>query len=212
MALLQKWLEPSVGDQEGTERFRHMPISIKGTFKYTAMVGGIVAVAALPLIAEGHRFPFEFGLACGIGASMAAFALSYRFIERATNAGGKSVAFIGIGLKYFIYLGVMYTMTALFGVWPGIGSAVGCLTAPAAVIILNVAVPKLRKLRGKGSEDECRQYIYESHMRGADGALRYVFMRGAFIEMASGGRIYMTHRRFRRLAEIRRVPQRKAAL
>jgi hypothetical protein len=66
-------------------------------------------------------------------------------------------------------------------------------------------VPKLRKLRGRAPGDEGRQYIYESPMRGADGALRYVFIRGSYMEKAYGGRIYMTHRRFRRLAAIRRA-------
>jgi hypothetical protein len=55
-------------------------------------------------------------------------------------------------------------------------------------------------------DNELRQYIYEPHTRSRDGALRYVFMSGAYMEKAYGGRIYTTHRRFRKLAAIRRTP------
>ncbi|MDR2162724.1 MAG: hypothetical protein LBO70_02085 [Clostridiales Family XIII bacterium] len=187
-----------------------MNIAIKGTLKYAAFVGVAVALATLPLGVHGHWLPFAAGLACGIGASMAGFAVMYRFIEAAGAAGGRSFAFTGIGLKFFIYIGAMFTMTALFGLWPGIGTAAGCLTMPVAIIIRNAALPHLRAMRGQAPEDADREYIYETHTRGADGALRYVFIRGSYMETASKGRVYMTHRRFRKLVAIRRASEGEA--
>jgi hypothetical protein len=189
-----------------------MTISIKGTFKYAAITGAVAVAAILPFTAEEHRLPFAVGFVCGVGASMAGFVVMYRTVGSASAAGGKGVIFAGIGLKLFIYMGVMFTMTALFGFWPGIGAAAGCLAMPVATIIRGVAAPKLRRLRGLPREDEYRQYIYEPHMRGADGALRYVFIKGSRMEAASGGRVYKTHRRFRKLAAIRRaIPGERAA-
>jgi hypothetical protein len=184
-----------------------MNILIKETIKCIPIIGAVIAVIALPLFAYGLWPSFALGLACGMGASIAGFLVAYKFTERAVNTGSRGAAFAGVMLRMLIYLSVMSVMTAMFGLWPGIGSAAGCLTAPVAVIARNMLAPKLRKLRGRASGDEDRRYIYESHMRGADGALRYVFMRGSYMEKAYGGRIYMTHRRFRRLAAIRRASE-----
>jgi hypothetical protein len=139
---------------------------------------------------------------------MVGFAAVYRLTERAADTGSRGAAFAGIALRFLIYFGVMAVATAMFGLWSGVGSAVGCLTAPLAIIFQNTALPKLRRARGLSSSvaaSEKREYIYEPHMRGADGALRYVFMRGSYMEAASKGRVYMTHRRFRKLAAIRVV-------
>jgi hypothetical protein len=179
------------------------------------MIGAAIALAALPLSAYGLWAPFASGLACGTAAAMAGFAVACVCTERAVATGSRGAAFAGIGARIFIYLGAMSSMTFLFGMWPGVGAAAGCLAAPLAIIVRNVAVPRLRgrlartpggrnSVRsGDKSSSEGRQYIYEPHIRGADGALRYVFIGGPSMEKASGGRIYITHRRFRRLAAIR---------
>jgi hypothetical protein len=116
------------------------------------------------------------------------------------------VAFAGLGLRMIIYFCVMAAVTATLGLWPGIGSAVGCMTVSAALLFRHIALPKLRKARGlppDSSDPASRRYFYEAHIRGDDGALRYVFIPGSSMERASGGRIYMTHRRFRKLVAIR---------
>jgi hypothetical protein len=177
-----------------------MDILIRGTFKCIPVTGAVIAIIALPLFAYGLWLSFAVGLVCGTGASVVGFFVAYKFTERAVNTGSRGAAFAGVMLRMLIYLCVMSVITATFGLWPGIGSAAGCLTAPIAVIARNMLAPKLRKLRGQAPEDENRQYIYEPHMRSANGALRYVFIRGSYMERAYGGRIYMTHRRFRRLA------------
>jgi hypothetical protein len=182
---------------------------MKGTLKFIPAVGGVIAVATLPLLAYGWWLPFAGGLACGTGAAAAGFLLAYKLLERAVTTGNKGAAFAGLGLRIFIYLCVMSVTTLAFGLWAGIGAAAGCLTVPIAIIIHNIAAPKLRGIfvkRGPSSDEEGRQYIYEPHMRRADGAMRYVFMSGSYMEKAYGGRVYMTHRRFRKLAAIRRVP------
>ncbi|MDR1042413.1 MAG: hypothetical protein LBL54_00730 [Clostridiales Family XIII bacterium] len=182
-----------------------MDILIKGTLKCIPIIGAVIAVIALPLCAYGLWPLFALGLVCGVGASVAGFVVAYKCTAHAMNTGSRGAAFAGVMLRMLIYLCVMSVMTATFGLWPGIGSAAGCLTAPLAVIARNMLVPKLRQLRGRASDSDDRQYIYEPHMRGADGALRYVFIRGSYMEKAYGGHIYMTHRRFRRLAAIRRA-------
>jgi hypothetical protein len=182
-----------------------MDILIKGTIKCIPVIGAVMAAVALPLCAYGLWPPFAIGLVCGMGASVAGFLVAYKCTERAMNTGSRGAAFAGVMLRMLIYLCVMSVMSATFGLWPGIGSAAGCLTAPLAVIARNMLVPKLRKLRGQAPDDEDRLYIYEPHMRSANGALRYVFIRGSYMEKAYGGRVYTTHRRFRRLAAIRRA-------
>jgi hypothetical protein len=186
-----------------------MTISIKGTLKITAIICAVCVAITLPLISLGLWPAFAGGFLCGAGASAAGFAVVYRFTERAVAVGRVGVAFTGLGLRLALYLGVMTVMTALFGVWPGIGAAAGCLACPAAIIIQAVAAPKLRKLRGMATDDD-RRYFYEPHLRDPDGALRYVFLKGAYREKISGGRVYVTHRRFRKLAAIRRVQSGKA--
>jgi hypothetical protein len=177
-----------------------MNILVKGTLKYIPLIGAVMAAIALPLCAYGLWPSFAVGLVCGAGASVAGLVVAYKFTEHAMNTGSRGAAFAGVMLRMLIYLCVMSVMTATFGLWPGIGAAAGCLTAPIAIIVRNMLAPKLRKLRGQAPEDEDRRYIYEPHMRGANGALRYVFIRGSYMERAYGGRVYMTHRRFRRLA------------
>jgi hypothetical protein len=181
-----------------------MDMLIKGTLKYIPVTGAVMALAALPLCAYGLWPLFAVGLVCGMGASAIGFLVAYKFTERAVNTGRVGAAFAGIVLRMLIYLGIMSVMTAAFGMWPGIGSAAGCLTAPAAIIARNMLAPKLRKLRRRASGGDDgqgdRHYVYEPHTRGADGALRYVFIRGSYMEKAYGGHVYMTHRRFRKLA------------
>jgi hypothetical protein len=183
-----------------------MDILIKGTLKYIPIIGAAIAAATLPLFAYGLWLPFAGGLACGIGAAAAGFVVACKLMSRAVATGSRGAAFSGVVMRMLIYLLAMSVVTAAVGLWPGIGSAAGCLTAPAAVIVGNILVPKLRRLRGRPTGEEDRQYIYETHIRGANGALRYVFIRGSYMEKAYGGRVYMTHRRFRRLAAIRRAP------
>jgi hypothetical protein len=164
-----------------------------------------MAVASLPLAGYGLWLPFAGGLACGTGAAALGFFSAYKFMERAIATGSRGSAFAGIGLRLFIYLAAMASMTMAFGLWAGLGSAAGCLTAPVSIIICNVAVPRFRARAGGPSGEDDTRYIYEPHMRDAYGDLRYVFMRGTYMERASGGRIYMTHRRFRKLAAVRRA-------
>jgi hypothetical protein len=164
----------------------------------------------LPLISSGLWPAVAGGLLCGTGVAAAGFAIVYRSTERASATGRVGVAFTGIGLRLMLYFIVMAAMTALFGMWSGIGAAAGCLVCPVAVIIQAVVAPKLRKFRGMTTDDDDRRYVYEPHQRDADGALRYVFIKGAYREKASGGRVYKTHRRFRRLAAIRRSQDGKA--
>jgi hypothetical protein len=192
-------------DERVKERasFLRMNTMLKETLKYIPIVAAVIAIAVTPLATRGLWLPFAGGLACGTGAAAAGFAATCTLMERAVNTGSRGAALSSVVLKLVLYLGVMAGMTIAFGLWPGLGSAAGCLTAPIAVILRNVAAPKFRKLRGKPSGDEDRRYIYEPHARGADGALRYVFIRGTYMEKASGGRIYMTHRRFHKLAAIR---------
>lgn len=165
-----------------------------------------MAAIALPLFAYGLWPPFAVGLLCGTGASAFGLIIACKFTERAMATGSKGAAFAGVIVRMLLYLCVMAVVTAALGLWPGIGSAAGCLTAPAAIIVRNILAPKLRGLRGRAPEDEGRQYIYEPHTRGADGALRYIFIRGPLMERAYGGRVYMTHRRFRKLAALRAAP------
>jgi hypothetical protein len=152
---------------------------------------------------------FGAGLLCGAGAAIAGFALTYLSAERATKAGRPGLAFVGIGLKFIVYLGVMAIMTITFGIWAGIGVAAGCFTGPVAIIAAGVIVPGIkRKVRAaKGlsgaDSDSDREYVYEEHIRAHDGSLRYLFKRGAYLQRYSGGRSYVTHRRFRKLKEIR---------
>jgi hypothetical protein len=137
---------------------------------------------------------------------MVGFAAVFRLTELATATGSRGAIFAGIALRLVIYLGVMAAATIAFGLWAGVGSAAGCLTVPVSIIFQNVALPRLRKARGLpplDTDPENREYIYEPHMRDANGALRYVFMRGSYMEAASKGRVYVTHRRFRKLAAIR---------
>jgi hypothetical protein len=166
--------------------------------------------ATLPLVSSGLWPLFAGGLLCGAGASAAGFVVVYRCTERALAARRVGVAFTGLGLRLVIYLVVMAAATALFGMWSGIGAAAGCLVCPAAIIVQVVALPKLRTLRGRAPDDDELQYVYEPHIRDADGALRYVFVRGSSRERASKGRVYVTHRRFRKLAAIRRAQDGKA--
>jgi hypothetical protein len=187
-----------------------MTISIKGTLKFTAIVCAACMAATLPLASSGLWPPFAGGLLCGAGASVAGFTVVYRFTERAVAASRVGVAFTGLGLRLVIYFVVMAAVTALFGMWSGIGAAAGCLVCPAAIIVQVVALPKLRKLRGVAPYEEDRRYVYEPHLRDADGALRYVFIRGSYRERASGGRVYVTHRRFRKLAAVRGAQDGKA--
>jgi hypothetical protein len=182
-----------------------MTMSMKATYKYAVIIAAVVIAATLPLGVSGPWPHFAVGLVCGMGAGMAGFTVMYLSIVRATETGSRGAAFTGIGLKFAIYVAVMFTATTVLGVWAGLGSAAGCLAMPAAILFHNIAMPKLRGLRGQAPRGEGRQYIYEPHIRRPDGTLRYVFMRGAYMEMASGGRIYVTHRRFRKLAAIRLI-------
>jgi hypothetical protein len=186
-----------------------MQLELKSIIKYIVAVAVVALVVALIFLPYETWMFFSVGLLCGAGAATAAFALMYLLTERASKSGSIGVAFAGIGLKFFVYLGVMAVMTITFGLWAGVGAAAGCFACPAAVIVSGVVVPgikrRVRKARGMAAKDADadREYIYEEHIRANDGSLRYVFMRGAYLQSDSGGRSYMTHRRLRKLKEIR---------
>ncbi|MDR0519014.1 MAG: hypothetical protein LBG82_03060 [Clostridiales Family XIII bacterium] len=145
----------------------------------------------------------------GVGAAVLNFFIVYRIAMSAPASGGKSIAYIIPFAKIFVYAGVMLSAVLLAGLWSGVGAAAGCLSGPAAVIVSGMAVPQARRRRASrrgmahGGQGASEEYIYEEHIRAADGSLRYVFAKGAYLQSYSGGRSYMTHRRFRKLKEIR---------
>jgi len=186
-----------------------MKIELKSTIKYIAVITGTVFVATLIFVPFETWMFFGAGLLCGAGAAIAGFALTCLFTERAAKTGRPGLAFAGIGIKFIVYFGVMAIMTITFGLWAGVGTAAGCFTGPIAIIAAGVILPGIKRrvsaARGSAGADSGseREYIYEEHIRAHDGSLRYVFMRGAYLQSYSGGRSYVTHRRFRKLKEIR---------
>ncbi|MDR3225052.1 MAG: hypothetical protein LBT52_02000 [Clostridiales Family XIII bacterium] len=186
-----------------------MKIEFKSTIRNIAVIMGAAVIASLILMSYETGVFFSAGLACGTGAAIAGFALTYLSTERAVRSGRAGSAFVVIGLKLIIYLGVMFIMTVTLGLWAGVGAAAGCFIGPIAIIAAGVVVPgirgKVNAARGvaEAGSDVSREYIYEEHIRARDGSLRYVFMRGAYWQCYTGGRSYVTHRRFRKLKEIR---------
>jgi hypothetical protein len=186
-----------------------MKMGFKSIIKYIVALTGVISILSLILMPFGMWTFFGIGLLCGAVVAIAGFALTYLFTERAAKSGRKGAAFAGIGLKFILYLGVMAGMTITFGLWAGVGTAAGCFTGPLAIIASAVIVPGIKRkvsaMRGSagvGAESD-REYVYEEHIRARDGSLRYLFLRGAYLQSYSGGRSYVTHRRFRKLKEIR---------
>jgi hypothetical protein len=177
--------------------------------KYIGIIAGIVALAALALIPGAGRGAFAVGLLCGVGTAVLNLAITYRLTDFAAKTGNKSIVYIAPFAKIIIYVAAMFAAAAMFGLWGAIGAALGCLAGPVAVIAAGVAAPWARRRiateRGLDTADAdgSFEYIYEEHIRSGDGSLRYVFARGAYIQSYSGGRCYVTHRRFRKLKEVR---------
>jgi hypothetical protein len=181
--------------------------AIKGIIRNIAILATIGLFTALVLMKQETWALFASGLACGAGCAAANYAISERYMEYASRTRRKGAGFLLPVFRMLLYLAVFFAMTAGLGLWAGVGAAAGCLTGPVSVLVQAFLVPKIasaaRRGTGATSIGADREYIYEENIRGEDGRLRYVFLKGSLYEMYAGGRVYATHRRFRRLKEIR---------
>jgi hypothetical protein len=177
--------------------------------KYILLIALACLIAALPLlVASGMWGRFAVGLACGAGAAVLNFTITFKLTESAARTGNKSSAYAAPFIKLMIYAGVMFAVAVFLGIWPVLGGAAGCLAGPVAISAEGVIVPKIaykvRNAKGSASAPSPQvEYIYENYIRSESGVRRHVFIRGHYIEKLSGGRNYISHRRFRKLKEVR---------
>jgi hypothetical protein len=196
---------------------------VKGIIRNIAILATIGIFTALALMTLGTWALFAAGLACGAGCAVANYVISDRYMAYASRTRRKGAGFLLPVFRMLLYLAVFFAMTVGLGLWAGVGAAAGCLTGPVSVLVQAFLVPKIASavrsaVHGRkfgagavpaGADGTAadtgadREYIYEENIRGGDGRLRYVFLKGSLYEMYAGGRVYATHRRFRLLKEIR---------
>jgi hypothetical protein len=179
------------------------------TLKYTLVAGLACAGAFLPLVSAGLWLPFAGGVAGGVCAAMLNMLMAWRMMDRAVNTGNRKLMPLCFGLRCIVYASVLVGFLALGGTFGALGAAAGCLTGPLATLLAGAVEPalkrKLRLRKGLSPDEEMFEYVYEEHLRREDGSLRYVFVRGHSMARYAGGRSFVTHRRFRRIKEIRGV-------
>jgi hypothetical protein len=170
----------------------------------------ICGIISLPI--SGFNLSLIGGLVLGAAVSSLNIFLLGFFTERALTRGQGFLGTIGFILRMLIYGGAFAVSLTMMGTVAAIGTAIGFMTAYAALFYLSGVRPwLLKKIRqsavraGKVPQEEAPvlEYVYETAIRDANGKRRYMFVKSFSMSAYRGGRTYITYRQFKRLKEIR---------
>jgi len=149
----------------------------------------IAAVAAelISLPAFGPNLLFSYGLAVGACAAIIALNIISFSVERAAEKRRKNPVIFGFIIRVLLYGGALYlavstSRLSLFG------AAIGMILPHAALYIMCVLVPAIRKKVKKEPE---AMWITDTRS--------LLFLSEPHIVMESNGRTYLTHKHYRKI-------------
>jgi len=162
----------------------------------------VVLLVVLPVWGPTQLLYAWIGLACGGVASLLAFFVLIYGSERVFENGKRLIAVFSLIIRIGIYGAAVLFATLQFG-YPGCaGAGLGLLSWALAVIWQNALIPmwQARKLRLSNTAVACASYEYVEFPRDSYGNPRYLFIRSHSMDIWSGGKHYVTHRKFRLLS------------
>jgi MFS family permease len=175
----------------------------------------LIAVVSILTGGFGVRFClyFLFGLLAGtLAAVINLFIMTY-CTDIALNRGKKLMTVIGLVIRMVVYAAVFCGVFYLFGrdeysagLTAGIGAGLGFLTSLIAIMWVNAALPMFRARRAaRRTGSKPPEYIYEEVLRDGNGRIRYLLVGSQSFDIWRGNRHYVTHKKFRKLHELRRA-------
>jgi hypothetical protein len=162
------------------------------------VISAVALAASLPVIGASARFAS--GLAAGIVCgSLCIFLMGY-FLNLAIGGRAALLSSAGFFIRIIIFAGGFY-LALRFGGYEGAAGFAIAYLAPYAGVALTPALRKLyTKIRHENADEKA--YIIEDSLRGSPDR-RYVLVKSFDTVLYYGGRRYVTHRGFRRVAEVR---------
>jgi hypothetical protein len=175
-----------IGDKSKNRGWENISkIRIKITL-YSIIAAGIAEVVSLPIV--GASILFSYGLALGAAVAIINLHVLSSTITIATESGRKGAAILGYIVRIAIYAAAFW-LTVRTSLLSGAGAAIGFLLPRAVMYIMYGALPAVRRRMGK---EPPAVYV-------ADRASKVFIKEPWFVRYGSGGRAYLTHRRYKKV-------------